>query len=151
MRLSSHNLGCYKLTKAEQYKIVFLKGKKGHVRYLMLSNLLLLYLFTWRLLLMLIISNYKLLSFFKLDQMYLLRAGNGEVQYQQNANFLYSTSRFAIAVEPDCGRSLDNCARYCENSTKWNEIQKPAHLKAICFPGVGVYFRNVMWVHWVLW
>ena len=118
MRLSSHNLGCYKLTKAEQYKIVFLKGKKGHVRYLMLSNLLLLYLFTWRLLLMLIISNYKLLSFFKLDQMYLLRAGNGEVQYQQNANFLYSTSRFAIAVEPDCGSSLDNCARYCENSTK---------------------------------
>ena len=73
MRLSSHNLGCYKLTKAEQYKIVFLKGKKGHVRYLMLSNLLLLYLFTWRLLLMLIISNYKLLSFFKLDQMYFVQ------------------------------------------------------------------------------
>ena len=50
----------------------------------------------------------KLLSFFKLDQMYLLRGGKGEVQYQQNANFLHSTSRFAIAVEPDCGRSLDN-------------------------------------------
>ena len=50
---------------------------------------------------MLIISNYKLLSFFKLDQMYLLRGGKGEVQYQQNANFLHSTSRFAIAVEPD--------------------------------------------------
>ena len=41
---------------------------------------------------MLIISNYKLLSFFKLDQMYLLRGGKGEVQYQQNANFLHSTS-----------------------------------------------------------
>ena len=51
MRLSSHNLGCYKLTKAGQYKIVFLKGKKGHVLYRVLSNFCIcLYLFTWRLL-----------------------------------------------------------------------------------------------------
>ena len=124
MRLSSHNLGCYKLTKAKQYKIVFLKGKKGHVRCRMPSNLL-LYLFVSIYMEIVANANHqlknltrKLLSFFKLDQMYLRRGGKGEVQYQQNANFLHSTSRFAIAVELDCGRSLDNCAGHCENSTK---------------------------------